>query len=41
MTHGGDGIWLGSMESSDEHLLGTKLGVIRARAVTALPDDKA
>jgi hypothetical protein len=34
------GIWLGSIESSDEHLIGTKLGVIKARAVTALPDDK-
>jgi hypothetical protein len=34
------GIWLACIESSDEHMIGTKLGVIKARAVTALPNNK-
>ena len=32
------GVWIGSIEASDEHLIGTPLGVVKARAVTALPD---
>ena len=32
------GIFLGTIESSDEHMLGTELGVIKARAVTAVPE---
>ena len=32
------GVWLGSIESSDEHLIGTTLGVIKSRAVTTLQE---
>ena len=32
------GVWSGALEASDEHLIGTPLGVIRARAVAALPN---
>ena len=32
------GVLIGSNEASDEHLSGTPLGVIKARAVVALPD---
>ena len=35
---GGDGVWIGSIEAPDEHLMGTPLGVIKARALIALPD---
>ncbi len=34
------GIWYGSIEASDEHLLGTELGVIKARPVTAVREDQ-
>ena len=34
------GVWLGSIEASDEHLLGTELGVIKARAVKAAHEDQ-
>ena len=34
------GVFLGTIESSDEHMLGTELGVIKARAVTALPEEQ-
>ena len=34
------GVWIGSMENSDEHLIGTPLGVVKARAVTALPEEQ-
>ena len=30
-------MWIGSNDASDEHLSGTPLGVVRARAVIALP----
>lgn len=32
------GVWLGTIESSDEHLVGTARGVIKCRSITALPD---
>ncbi len=35
-----DGAWIGSMENSDEHLIGTPLGVIKVRAVMALPEEQ-
>ena len=31
------GVWIGFMEASDEHLIGTLLGVVKPRGVTALP----
>ncbi|MCP2504859.1 MAG: hypothetical protein NLN65_06160 [Candidatus Poseidoniaceae archaeon] len=34
------GIWLGSVERSDERLVGTDLGVIKCRAVAPLSEDK-
>ena len=34
------GVWLGSLETSDEHLLGTELGVIKARAVTSVQEEQ-
>ena len=33
------GVWLGSIELSDEHLIGTSLGVIKSRAATTLQED--
>ena len=32
------GVWIGSIEASDEHSYGTPLGVVKARAVTARPN---
>ena len=34
------GVWIGSIETSDEHLIATELGVIKARAVTAVMESK-
>ena len=34
------GVWLGSLETSDEHLSGTELGVIKARAVTSVQEEQ-
>ena len=34
------GVWLGSIENSDEHLLGTDLGVIKARAITSMNEER-
>ena len=31
-------VWIGSIEASDEHLIGTPLDVVKASAVIALPD---
>ena len=31
-------MWIGSVEASDEHLIGIPLGVVKARAVSAPPD---
>ena len=33
----GDGVWIGSIEASDDHLIDIPLGVVKARAVTAQP----
>ena len=33
-------MWLGSIETSDEHIVGTELGVIKARAVASVSGDK-
>lgn len=32
------GVWMGTVEWSDEHIIGTKLGVIRSRVISQLPD---
>ena len=32
------GVWIGSIEASDEHLVGTDLGVIKCRAVAPLAE---
>ena len=32
------GVWLGSIESTDEHLIGTSLGVIKCRSVDTLAE---
>ncbi len=34
------GVWLGSLEVSDEHLLGPELGAIRAWAVAAVHEEQ-
>ena len=34
------GVWLGIVELSDEHIIGTEIGVIKCRAVTSLPGDQ-
>ena len=34
------GIWMGTIETSDEHLVGTDLGVIKCRAVAPLPESQ-
>ena len=34
------GVWLGSIETSDEHLVGTDLAVVKCRAVDTLAEDK-
>lgn len=31
------GVWLGTIESSDEHIVGTSRGTIKCRSITALP----
>ena len=33
-------MWIGSIEPSDEHLIATEMGVIKARAVTAMMESK-
>ena len=35
------GVWSGSIAASDEHSIGTPLGVVTARAVTALLDGQS
>lgn len=35
------GVWVGSIESSDERLVGTSRGVVKCRATTALPDTQS
>ena len=34
------GVWIGSIETSDEYWIGTPLGVIKSMAATALADGK-
>ena len=34
------GVWLGSILTSDEHMIGTPLGVVKARSVTTLSEDE-
>ena len=34
------GVWIGSIETSDEHLIATEIGVIKARAVTTVMESK-
>ena len=34
------GVWIGSIETSDEHKVATEMGVIKARAVTAVMGSK-
>ena len=34
------GVWLESIETSDEHLVGTDLGVIKARAVASMNEEQ-
>lgn len=34
------GIWLGSIQTSDENIIGTPLGVIKCRSIAALPEDQ-
>ena len=34
------GVWLGSIETSDEHLVGTGLGLIKARAVASMNEEQ-
>ena len=34
------GVWIGSIETSDEHLVATEMGVIKARAVTGVMESK-
>ena len=33
-------MWIGSIETSDEHLIATEMGLIKARAVTAVMESK-
>ena len=34
------GVWLGTIETSDEHIVGTDLGVIKCRGVAPLPESQ-
>ena len=34
------GIWLGTIEHTNEHIIGTMDGVVKCRAIAPLPEDK-
>ena len=34
------GVWMGTLEVPDEHMIGTKLGVVKCRAVAPMAEDK-